>query len=185
MRRYQLILLVALCCISECSCAFQLEHIDTRYERGEYHLDMTATLDAPLSKVEAILRDYAHYPDLDRRILAARANFVPDPGELQLFTRIRVCFSFFCRNVERLERLQERPGDLLATVIPEHSDAERGETHTTLTAQGERTQVQYTLFIVPKFWVPAVLGRLIMLRTLREGTVNLFQHVEGRARGAD
>lgn len=163
--------------------AFELEHIETHYTDGEYRLSMTATLAAPLHEVEAVLRDYPHYPDLDARILEARVVTV-EPGTVQLFTRIHVCFSFLCRNVERVERVEERPTELLATVIAEHSDAERGETHTVLLAQGAQTRIQYTTFIVPKFWVPAWFGRSLMLRTLRDGTVNLFQHVEQRAAAA-
>jgi hypothetical protein len=34
---------------------------------------------------------------------------------------------------------------------------------------------------VPKFWVPALVGRPLMLRNLREATVSLFEHIEKRA----
>jgi hypothetical protein len=70
---------------------------------------------------------------------------------------------------------------LLATVIPERSDAERGSTHTQLYAQGERTRVEYATQIVPKFWVPPLFGRSLMLRSLRDATVTLFEHIEQRA----
>lgn len=161
--------------------AFELDQIATHYEAGEYRLSMTATLAAPLHRVEDALRDYAHYPELDTRILEARVTTPPILGALQLFTRIRVCVSFVCRNVDRVEQVQERPGEIVATVIADRSDAVRGETHTVLVAQGAFTQVRYTTFIVPKFWIPAWLGRALMLRTLRDGTINLFQHIEQRA----
>lgn len=161
--------------------AVQVDHIETRYEGGEYRLSLTATLAAPLAQVEAVLRDYVHYPELDGRIMAVHTMTTAVPGELRLYTRIHVCVSFVCRDVDRVERVQEQPGELLATVIPEQSDAERGETRTSLLAQGEHTRVQYTTMIVPKFWVPAWFGRSLMLRTLRDGTVSLFQQVEQRA----
>ena|GEM_PF-667054 len=161
--------------------AWQLDHVETHYEGGEYRLALTATLDVPLPRVERVLRDYAHYSNLDARILEVRVLGTPAANQVQLFTRIHVCVSLLCRNVERVERVEERPGELLATVLPERSDAERGETHTVLLADGTRTRVQYTTFIVPKFWVPALFGRSLMLRALREGTVSLFQNVERRA----
>src|SRR5882757_2673710 len=178
---FRSVLTLALLGSSTITQAFEVEQLNTRYEAGQYRLSMTVILAAPLHQVEAVLRDYAHYPELDPRILEARVLNSSTPGTVQLFTRIHVCVSLLCRNVERIEQVEERPGEMVATIIPEHSDAEQGSTHTVLSAQGERTQVRYTTFIVPKFWVPAWFGRALMLRTLRDGTLNLFQHIEQRA----
>jgi hypothetical protein len=35
---------------------------------------------------------------------------------------------------------------------------------------------------MPKFWVPPILGRRLMISTLREGTLGLFTNVEREAR---
>jgi hypothetical protein len=161
--------------------ALGIEQVQTGFHDGEYRLTMTATLAAPLGSVESVLRDYARYPQLDARILSAQVLSRSSAAQLELQTRINVCFSFLCRKVERVERVEERPGELLATVIPERSDAERGSTHTQLSARGDRTRVIYTTTIVPKFWVPPLLGRSMMLRSLRDATVTLFEHIEQRA----
>jgi hypothetical protein len=161
--------------------ALQIEALQTRFHDGAYELTMTATLSAPADRVEAVLRDYASYPQLDARILTARVLSRSGPHELELLTRINVCFAFLCRKVERVEQVQETPGELLATVIAERSDAQRGRTQTQLRELNGTTQVIYVTEIVPKFWVPALVGRSLMLRSLRDATVNLFTHVEQRA----
>lgn len=161
--------------------ALDMQSINTEYVNGEYRLTMTATLSARADRVEAVLRDYAHYHSLEDRILDAHVISRPRPDQVQLFTRLRVCFSFLCRNVDRVETVDERPLELIATVVPDKSDAERGATHTVLTAEGDRTQVQYTTSIVPKFWVPALFGRSIMLHTLRDATLTMFQNIEKMA----
>lgn len=161
--------------------ALEIHTITTQYQNGEYRLTMTATLAAPATRVATVLRDYSHYPELDSRILEARVLKQTEPHRLQLLTRIRACFSFICRTVERVEQVDESANELLATVIPEHSDAARGSTHTTLTANGEQTQLQYSTLIVPKFWVPALFGRTLMLRTLRDATTSMFENVERKA----
>lgn len=159
----------------------EIEQLQTRFYEREYQLSMTATLNAPLARVEQVLRDYAAYPQLDSRILMAQVLARPAPQQLELFTRINVCFTFVCRKVERVERVEERSGELLATVIPERSDAERGTTHTELVAQGAQTRLIYTTRIVPKFWVPPWGGRALMLRSLRDATVHMFERIEQRA----
>lgn len=183
--RIQVTLLIAGLLALRPGLALEVEHLQVRFHDGEYRLDMTATLAAPLTRVESVLRDYARYPQLDARILKAqvltRLGVTESGAQLELLTRINVCFSFLCRKVERVERVEERPGELLATVIPERSDAERGSTHTQLSALGERTRVVYSTQIVPKFWVPALVGRSLMLRSLRDATVSLFEHIEQRA----
>ncbi len=161
--------------------ALQVEQVQAWFHDGEYRLTMTATLAAPLSRVESVLRDYAQYPQLDARILDARVLTHLSATQLELMTRINVCFSFLCREVERVEQVDERPGELLATVIPQRSDAERGSTHTRLSAQGARTRVVYATRIVPKFWVPALFARSLMLRSLRDSTITLFERIEQRA----
>jgi hypothetical protein len=35
---------------------------------------------------------------------------------------------------------------------------------------------------MPKFWIPPVFGRRLMIKTLREGTLSLFNNVEREAR---
>jgi hypothetical protein len=161
--------------------SMDIEQLQAHFHDREYQLTMTATLNAPLPQIEKVLRDYDAYPQLDARILAARVLNRSTSSQLELFTRINVCFGFICRKVERVEHVDEHPGELLATVIAERSDAERGSTHIQLAALGLRTRVIYNSEIVPKFWVPALVGRPLMLRNLREATVSLFEHIEKRA----
>jgi hypothetical protein len=42
--------------------------------------------------------------------------------------------------------------------------------------------VRYTTAVAPKFWVPTFIGRPLMLRTLREASLDLFRNVEARAK---
>ena len=175
------IALIAPVIFSTRAMAMETHTISTEYANGEYRLTIDVTLNAPAGRVEALLRDYAHYDQLDARILESKVVARPKPDEVELFTRIHACFSFVCRNVDRVETVQERPMELLATVIPDKSDAKRGSTHTVLTADGQRTRIHYTTYIVPKFWVPPLFGRSIMLHTLRDATLSMFEHIEKMA----
>jgi hypothetical protein len=161
--------------------AMDIRKVTTEYINGEYRLSMTATLNAPADRVETVLRDYARYNTLDSRILDAHVVARTGVDEVKLFTRIRVCFTFLCRNVDRTELVMEKPLELEATVVPQASDAERGATHTVLKSEGATTLVEYHTSIVPKFWVPALFGRSMMLRTLRDATTSMFEHIEKRA----
>lgn len=174
-----------LCCFGAASSAeaLDIQQVQTRFHGGEYQLELTATLAAPVDRVETVIRDYPHYRELDARILEARVLERSTPDRLLLLTRLNVCFGVFCRKVERVEAVQEQPHELHALSLPERSDVKRGETHTVLSAAGDRTQLHYTTSIAPKFWVP-VFGRNWMLNTLREASIGMFENVEKRAQAS-
>ncbi len=166
--------------------AFEIERSETSYANRRYQCDLSIRLDAPVDKVEAVMRDYDMYPALDARILQARVIGRPAPNVKMLETTLRMCLGWFCRNVHRIERVEESPHALLATADPKRSDVKFGETHLQLTP-GEHgsTQVTYSTSITPGFWIPSVIGRRWMLRTLEDASTDLFMNVEMRARGAE
>jgi hypothetical protein len=168
------------------ACAFEIEHSETRYADRRYQCELTVRLDAPLDKVEAILRDYENYPSLDARIMKARIIERPSPDVAMLETTLRVCLGWFCRNVDRLERVEESQHALTAKADPGRSDVKFGETHLQL-APGEDggTRVRYSTSITPAFWIPTAVGRRWMLRTLEDATTDLFMNVEMKATGKE
>jgi hypothetical protein len=166
--------------------AFEIEHSETRYVNKRYQCDVNVRLDAPLDKVEAVLRDYEKYPALDTRILEARVIDRPAANVATLETKLRMCLGWFCRNVNRVERVEESEHALSAIADPSRSDVKYGETHLQLAPGGHGgTLVRYSTSITPGFWTPSVFGRRWMLRTLEDATTDLFMNVEMKARGAE
>lgn len=162
--------------------AMEIARADARYEGREYRVDLELVLDATPERVEAVLRDYANYPSLDTSILESKVLSRPDAATAMLFTKLRACSGVFCRTVKRVERVQEGAFELLAVVVPEQSDVVSGRTHTVLQNFEGHTRVRYQTSVSPKFWVPGLIGRPLMLRTLRESSLDLFRSVEARAR---
>ena len=130
-----------------------------------------------------MLRHYEKYPALDTRILEARVIERPAPNVAMLETKLRVCLGWFCRNVSRVERVEESPHALAATADPSRSDVKFGETRLQL-SPGENggTLVHYRTSITPGFWIPAVVARCWTSRTLEDASSNLFMNVEAKAR---
>lgn len=180
-RKWQGLLLSALCLCAEPASALVIEHVETQYAHARYQLDLVVTVNAPAARVHEVLRDYAAYPSLDSRILEARVVEHREPGAVVIYTRLRACFGWFCRNVKRTELVTEQGDTMIATVIPESSDVSYGDTRTEVTTDGALTRIRYRTVLSPNFWIPPVIGRHLMLNTLREATVNVFEHVEQRA----
>jgi hypothetical protein len=162
--------------------ALTIEHSRATYVDKHYEYEMVALIDAPVERVEAVLRDYEAYTKLDPRILEAHVLERPESYVATLETTVRVCLGPFCRNVRRIERVEESPLELSATADPARSDVRFGETRMMLSTTEGRTRVSYRTSIVPDFWIPPFAGRRWLLATLEDATTELFRNVEAKAK---
>jgi hypothetical protein len=166
--------------------AFTIEQSAARYVDKHFQYEMVVTLDAPIHRVEEVLRDYARYPSLDPRILSAKVLERPEQDVVTLETTVRVCYGPFCRNVKRVERVAESKYVLLAIADPERSDVQFSQTRSELSeALHGTTRVKYVTDVVPDFWVPAIGARRMMLKTLEKATSDLFMNVEKKAQESE
>jgi hypothetical protein len=162
--------------------AFTIEHSEARYADKHFKYELTVTLDAPIDRVNEVLRDYAEYPSLNERILSANVLGRPERDVALLETTVKVCLGPFCRNVTRVERVLESRYVMLAIADPKRSDVKSSETRSELSpALHGATRVKYVTDVVPGFWVPAIGGRHMMLKLLESETSDLFMNVERRA----
>ncbi|HSD53485.1 MAG TPA: SRPBCC family protein [Burkholderiales bacterium] len=182
MRRRRLVAALAIALLPTGAQALSVQSLDASLREGVYRVELVARVDAPVEDVAAVLTDYAAYPQLDPRIRSSSVLLSEEAGVELVRTVVRACAGFFCRNVERVERVERRNGELLATVIPERSELREGRMRTTWQAAEAATDVTYQVEFVPAFWVPAVIGRLYAERVLRASTLQLFDNVEKRAR---
>jgi hypothetical protein len=162
--------------------ALTIERSQASYENKHFNFELTALVDAPVAQVQKVLRDYEGYRKLDSRILEARVVERPTDYSCVLETTLRVCMGPFCRNVKRVEYVQESPLELVATADPSRSDVKFGETHMMLSVADGRTRISYRTSIVPDFWIPAIVGRRWLLKTLEDATTDLFRSIEAEAK---
>lgn len=182
MFRQHFVLAVAALLSAPAAGAFTIEHSEARYADKHFRYELVVTLDAPIDRVDEVLRNYADYPSLNSRILSSKVLERPEPDVVTLETTVEVCFGWFCRDVTRVERVQESKYTLQAVADPERSDVKFSETRSELTpAHHGATRVKYVTNVVPGFWVPAVGGRRMMLKMLESETSDLFMSVEEKA----
>jgi hypothetical protein len=162
--------------------ALSVQSLEANLRDGVYRIVLVARVDAPVEGVAAVLTDYAAYRKLDPQILASTVLPPDDQGGELVRTVVRACAGLFCRKVERVERVERREGELIATVVPERGELKSGLTRTTWQAADDATSVTYEAEFVPDFWVPSLIGRRFAVRALKASTLELFGNVEKRAR---
>jgi Polyketide cyclase / dehydrase and lipid transport len=178
-----LICAVAALTLSPAVHALDVERLDVDLRDDRYVVEFVAQLDAPAEAVHAVLTDYDAYPALDPRIQESRVLGHNDDNSVRLYTRMRGCLgSLMCRTMQRVEDVQEKPDELLATAVLDQSDVRVGLTRSQWQAKENGTEVVYRLEIMPKFWIPPLFGPRLMISTLRAGTLELFTNVEREAK---
>ena len=159
----------------------QVLHADATYEHGVFRMRFEALLAAPVADVAAVLGDYANYGKLDARIRRVELLGTQPDGVVLMHTRIAACAGFFCRTVERVERIEREPSGQVAVVVPELGNIRRGTARTHWQQQGAGTVVNYDVEFEPAFWVPGLIAQRFGIRELRESTLRMFESVEREA----
>jgi hypothetical protein len=161
--------------------AMQVLRADAVYEKGVFRISFEALLAAPAAGVAAVLGDYANFGKLDPRIRSVELLGPQPDGAVLMRTLIHACAGVFCRNVERVERVQRTSDGLVAAVVPERSDIRRGIARTRWEPQGAGTLVRYDAEFEPDFWVPGIIAERLGVRELRDSTLRMFESVEREA----
>ena len=156
--------------------------LDVSIVAGIYRVKFDALLDAPVEDVARVLTDYVGYVSLDPQIRSSEVVGTAPDGVPLVKTRVRACAGFFCRDVQRVERVTFEDGVLVARALPERSDLRSSVARTEWRAEGDRTRVIYEAEFTPDFWVPTVISRNYAGRLLRKSVLELFENVEERAR---
>lgn len=142
-------------------------------ETNRYHLHSVADFSATPEAVFAVLSDYTQVTRISGLIVESGVlDELVEGGDLRVHTTVEGCLLFFCRTVNRVERLRLAPfREIIAEVEPDRSDVEFGYSRWELTLlDSGGTRVDFQTWMTPGFWVPPVIGPgIIKRRMAREG----------------
>jgi Polyketide cyclase / dehydrase and lipid transport len=140
---------------------------DVKQNGDHYRVTFDVRVDAPLSKVRALLTDFAHLDRLSDTIIDDRV-LDAGPGGTRLRLAFRACvLVVFCRTILKTSdvRTDDR-GDILFTIVPAESDFGAGSETWHFEGDGAATQLQYRADFAPTFFVPPVIGPWLMKRRI-------------------
>ena len=161
--------------------AAEVSWIDVQRKGGKVDVSSTLVIDAPVAQVYAALLDYDQFAENGGTF--AESHYVESAadGAPRIYTRTEGCIWFFCKTIERYARLEIEPQKIVAIAEPENSDAALSIESWTLTAEGNSTIIEYRHQIDTGFWVPPLLGALIINRSVKKGTQKAAVSIESMA----
>lgn len=180
-RSRTLILLTVL--LSPLANGAEITDIEMTRNGSRYLFVSTTHFDATPEQVFRALIDYDRLADISKAIKESRYMEPGDDGQILVYTRIGTCVFLFCRTIEKIEHLNfTQPTYIQATAIPDRSDVLYSRSEWELAvADGGGTQVIYRLEFEPDFWVPPLIGSMIIKRILVDDGASAVDQIEKMA----
>jgi hypothetical protein len=145
---------------------------------GVYKIKVIATVAAPASYVRYVLTDYKHIYRLNPSIIESEV-LQQNGDEATVRTKVVGCAAYFCEEVDRVEKVTILPsGDIYAEIIPEMSQFVSGQTHWHIKQKGEYCEVIYISEMEPEIFIPPVVGKFLIKKSIREGMLTSFKNLE-------
>lgn len=163
--------------------AMTLVESDVQHENGSYRVSFEFTVDAPTNRVRALMSDFIRFDRLVASITEIRVVEGAPSGRTRLKLVINDCVLFFCRSLTRVEDIVTEPnGDIVTTVLPEHSDFSFAVERWRIVPNGTGTRVYYNAQLTPSIFIPPLIGPIAMKYKIRAQLEETVSTLEALAR---
>ena len=152
--------------------------IEINEQSGVYQIKVTALIAAPADYVRYVLTDYKHIYRLNPSIIESEVLEQDEAGSASVRTKVIGCAAYFCEELDRVEKVRVLPsGDLYAEIIPELSQFKSGKTHWQIKPMGDHCEVTYLSEMEPDIYIPPVVGKFLIKKSIREGMRTSFTNL--------
>ncbi|MEE3197251.1 MAG: SRPBCC family protein [Pseudomonadota bacterium] len=166
-------------CLSGVGSAAVIHDLKIEYHSGRYELVSHTYVDAPREAIFHVLTDYDHFNRISRIYEESGFMEPASDGTPVVYTRMRGCVLFFCKNITRVERLETRePGFIHTVTLPEQSDFRYSVSEWILEPEGNGTNLIYRAVLEPDFWLPPIIGPWVLKKRLLEGGTGAINRIE-------
>lgn len=165
--------------------ALEIVSVETDREGPAYLLRIEALFNASPERLLAVLTDYDHIHELHPQMLESRSLGPVGPATEEVYTRFEGCVLFFCRTLDRVERILIKGGSLYAQDVPGRGSFQEGHTTWRMQANGEGTRLRYKASFVPAFRVGLVIGPAVLARSVERMAIQTMKAAEKRAAPRD
>ena len=153
--------------------------IEVNEQSGVYQIKVVALIAAPASYVRYVLTDYKHIYRLNPSIIESEVLQQYDDGAVSVRTKVVGCAAYFCKEIDRVEKVRMLPsGDLHAEIIPELSQFKSGKTRWSIKPLGDYCEVSYLSDMEPDIFIPPIVGKFLIKKSIREEMHTSFVNLE-------
>jgi hypothetical protein len=161
--------------------ALTIDDLDVTSKGRAFTVQMTLEIAASVDQVIAVLTDYRHpnrmNPEVTKREVISRM------GEItRVHTVFRGCAVFFCRDVELTQDVTVIAGIIHSEIVPEMSDFRSGSMRWLVSRSANGgSYINYAAMMEPDFFIPPLIGKLIIRKRLRREMLETAKSLEEEA----
>jgi hypothetical protein len=166
------------------SCAGQLESLAITESDGVFEVRIVAIFDAPAEHVYSVITDFKHIYRINPSIIETQMLPPPSDDVTRVRNRLERCIAVFCIEMELVEDVAEvGKRHLVVTAVPELSSLKSGRTMWHVRSFGDgRSRVQYRSSLEPDFFIPPLIGDVIVKPVLQDEIITSFVRIECHAK---
>ncbi len=162
--------------------AAEIRMLEVEKEDDAYVFDSLTFLQASRESVFAVLLDYEQYPRISSVYEESRYIESAEDGRPRVYTRAEGCILWVCRELIKTERLHVTPYSHISAVVESGgSNLSAGRTDWWLEVEGNGTLLHYRMSLTPDFWVPPLIGPLVIRIALKRAGSRAVLRLEGLA----
>ena len=166
--------------------ASTIESADIRFMGQSYHYRFSARVEAPAAAVRDVVTDYEQLARINDDIVLSRVLVRYDDSALKRQLLMKQCVLVFCFDINFIERVDFLSnGDISTTIIEGEGNFRRGQTVWRIEKLSKNSsRITMEADQEPDFFIPPVIGPLIMKRTFMREITETTNRIEQIARDA-
>jgi len=151
-----------------------VEHKDERY-----FVSLDVLIDADSKRVYDALTDFNNLSTINPSVTSSNLVYSLSDTQHRVEVSLEACVTFFCRKLVQVSDVEELPGNLiLTTAVPDKSDFDYAHARWKISTEQGRTRVTYDSDFKPSFWVPPLVGPLLIEKKLRDEALAVIDALE-------
>lgn len=159
--------------------ANDISEFEVTEDEGVFYINASVVIHAPAEYVHNVLTDYVHIYRLNPSIIESEVLISPDDNVARVRTKVIACVISYCEEIERVEDVRIlASGDIQAKIVPEYSQFKSGVTLWQVRPMGDDSRLTYHAEIEPDFFIPPVIGNVIVKTKLRDEIMTSFRRLE-------
>lgn len=167
--------------LASASRAVEVDELVITTGKGEYAIEMSFRVSAPVPRVMAIMTDFG-YPDPVNPDVTSQEIISVTDGVIRVRTEFEGCVLFICREVELIQDVRAEGNEIFAEVVPGGKSFRSGQLYWRVVDDGSdgsaidfHATMQHNLFVMPLF------GGFFLRKRIRDSLLETAENLETAA----
>ncbi|MBF0423207.1 MAG: hypothetical protein HQL73_09470 [Magnetococcales bacterium] len=154
--------------------------LDVNHEHGVYRINAEVMVALPPDRIQAGLTDLDHLSRLSSDILDSRSLTRVNSKKTIFRVDLRSCILLFCLERTLIENLILKDEEIVFMIVPARNSFRSGWVRWKLQPVPGGTRILYSSELEPDFWIPPVIGPVLLRGKFMDDTIEFMDRLEQR-----